>query len=67
MTDNNAVRYEVVNVRTGERFGDHTKEQAITRAQVMNSHGSASEYAPVLRSFLRRREHFEVQEKQQDR
>ena len=30
-----APRYEVVNQRTGERFGNHTQVEAISRAYVM--------------------------------
>jgi hypothetical protein len=28
-------RYEVVNVRTGDRFGNHTHADATSRAQIM--------------------------------
>lgn len=34
MTDTSR-KYEVVNARTGERFGNHTHAEAITRAHVM--------------------------------
>ena len=30
-----APRYEVVNQRTGERFGNHTHDEAVSRARVM--------------------------------
>ena len=47
MTDK---KYEVVNVRTGERFGNHTYDEALSRARIM------------ARNWLYR-EKFEVREK----
>ncbi len=39
----NEERYEVVNIRTGEYFGNHTYAEAVARAQVMTRNWSYKE------------------------